>query len=162
MSITVVEQITAILQAELKLTSQLSELLQLEREALKEANHEALTQITKKKQPLAIQLEQLGRQRQEALKSAGFPANKAGLDAFITNQNTENSAKLELIVAKLREQAKLCRESNLINGGVINVNRQHLVKALSILRGRDLDTAAYGPGGEYTSQVVRQPLLGRV
>jgi flagella synthesis protein FlgN len=162
MSISVVEQITAILQAELKLTTQLAELLKFERAALKKSNHQILSEITEKKQPLAMQLEQLGRQRQSVLKSSGFPAGKAGLDAFITNQNEENRVKLSQTVLQLREKAKLCRDSNHVNGGVINVNRQHLTKALAVLRGRDLDTSAYGPGGEYTSQVVRQPLLGRV
>ncbi|OUR89489.1 flagellar biosynthesis protein FlgN, partial [Methylophaga sp. 42_8_T64] len=33
---------------------------------------------------------------------------------------------------------------------------------ISIFRGSDGSATSYGPGGEYSSQVVRQPLLGRV
>ena len=63
---------------------------------------------------------------------------------------------------KLKVLARACQDHNQINGGIVNVNRQYLHRAMSILRGRDMEVASYGPGGEYTSQVVRQPLIGRV
>lgn len=162
MSMNTADQITAILQAEFKLTSQLSEILQQEREALKSSDHQLITELTKQKQPMVLQLEQLGRQREAVLSSVGFPAGKSGLEAFIANQTAADASRLNQVVEKLRVVARECRSRNSINGGVINVNRQHLIQALSILRGRDPQTSAYGPGGEYTSQVVRQPLLGRV
>ena len=63
---------------------------------------------------------------------------------------------------KLKTIAFECQEQNQLNGGIVNVNRQYLHKAMSILRGRDMEVTAYGPGGEYTNQIVRQPLIGRV
>lgn len=162
MSMNVNQQLFTILQSELNTASQLSTILQQEREALKSANHEMVSQLTQKKQPLILQLEQLGRQRESILKVSGFPSGRSGLEAFIANQSEPEAEKLTQLVARIREVAQSCRENNVINGGVINVNRQYLGRALSILRGRDPDVSAYGPGGEYTSQVVRQPLIGRV
>ena len=67
------------------------------------------------------------------------------------------------LIATLKQVAAACQEHNQINGGIVNVNRQYLHRAMSILRGRDeLEVTAYGPGGEYTNQIVRQPLIGRV
>jgi flagella synthesis protein FlgN len=109
-----------------------------------------------------VQLEQLGRQREQLLKAAGFPAGKSGLEAFIANHDEQEALPVQQLLEKLREVAKICRDNNQINGGIVNVNRQHLARALTILRGRDPETGAYGPGGEYTSQIVRQPLIGRV
>jgi len=162
MSMNAMQQLSSILQSELNLSSQLSQLLQQEREALKNAELNQITLLNQQKQPHVVQLEQLGRQREQLLKAAGFPGGKAGLEAFIANHPEADAQHLNSLLAKLRMVAKSCRDNNQINGGIVNVNRQYLVKAISILRGRDPETSSYGPGGEYTSQVVRQPLIGRV
>ncbi|WP_043888124.1 flagella synthesis protein FlgN [Methylophaga thiooxydans] len=162
MSMNAMQQLSSILQAELNLSSQLSQLLQQERDALKNAELDQITSLNQQKQPHVVQLEQLGRQREQLLKAAGFPGGKTGLEAFIANHSEPEAQHLNSLLNKLRVVAKSCREHNQINGGIVNVNRQYLVKAISILRGRDPETSSYGPGGEYTSQVVRQPLLGRV
>ncbi|HHA19729.1 MAG TPA: flagellar protein FlgN, partial [Methylophaga sp.] len=85
-----------------------------------------------------------------------------GLEAFIANQNDVVAQQLQSLLKQLRETAYACRDNNQINGGIVNVNRQYLHRAMSVLRGRDMNITSYGPGGEYTSQVVRQPLIGRV
>jgi flagella synthesis protein FlgN len=162
MSMSAFQQLSSILQSELNQSKQLQSLLQQEREALKTADLDTIQSITQQKQSPLVQLEQLGRQRDYVLKAAGFPVGKAGLEAFIANQAESDSNKIKQVLSELRQVAKSCREDNQINGGILNVNRQYLVRALSILRGRDPETGAYGPGGEFTSQVVRQPLIGRV
>ena len=101
-------------------------------------------------------------QREAVLQAAGFSSGKDGLEAFIENQTERDAYILNNVLNPLREAAQACRDNNQINGGIVNVNRQYLQKAMSILRGRDVNPSSYGPGGEYTSQVVRQPLLGRV
>jgi flagella synthesis protein FlgN len=162
MSMNPMQQLSSILQSELNISSQLSQLLKQERTALKAADLNLIHQLTQQKQPFIVQLEQLGRQREQLLKSAGFSSGKSGLEAFIANLPQAEADKLNPLLSKLRTVARSCRDDNQINGGIVNVNRQYLVRALSILRGRDPETGAYGPGGEYTSQVVRQPLIGRV
>lgn len=162
MSMNALQQLSSILQSELNHSSQLAQLLQQERDALKAADLQQVNHLTRQKQPHLVQLEQLGRQREQLLKAAGFPGGKSGLQAFIANHAPQEAEPVMALLAKLREAAKTCRDNNQINGGIVNVNRQHLVRALTILRGRDPESGAYGPGGEYTSQVVRQPLIGRV
>lgn len=162
MSMNVLQQLSSLLQSELKHSAQLAQLLEQEREALKAADLVKMNLLTQQKQPHVVQLEQLGRQREQLLKAAGFPSGKSGLEAFIANYPEQETVAVRQLLSKLREAARICRDHNQINGGIVNVNRQHLVRALSILRGRDPETGAYGPGGEYTSQVVRQPLIGRV
>ena len=104
----------------------------------------------------------MARQRVAVLNLEGFPTGKDGLEAFIENQSTPVANELKAILKSLKSVAKSCKDNNQINGSIVNVNRQYLQKAMSILRGRDVNSTAYGPGGEYTNQVVRQPLLGRV
>lgn len=162
MSMTPAQQLRSTLQAELQLAQQLASILETERSALTQANSAELDQCVRAKQPLIKQLEQLGRQRDLILKTAGFPAGKQGIHAFIANQNDTDATALNKLLTLLKLQAARCREHNQINGGIVNVNRQYLQRALSILRGRDPEVSAYGPGGEYTSAVVRQPLIGRV
>jgi flagella synthesis protein FlgN len=162
MSMNALQQLSAILQAELNHSAKLALILKQERDALSSADLNQVQYLTKEKQPHVVQLEQLGRQREQLLKAAGFPAGKSGLEAFLANHDEQEALPVQQLLEKLREVAKICRDNNQINGGIVNVNRQHLVRALTILRGRDPETASYGPGGEYTSQVVRQPLIGRV
>jgi flagella synthesis protein FlgN len=162
MSMNALQQLSSLLKSELNHSVQLAELLKQEREALKAADLEQINYLTQKKQPHVVQLEQIGRQREQLLKAAGFPGGKSGLEAFIANHDETEVSQIRQLINKLRQAARICRDHNQINGGIVNVNRQHLVRALSILHGRDPETGAYGPGGEYTSQIVRQPLIGRV
>ncbi len=162
MSMTPAQQLRSTLQAELQLAQQLASIMETERSALTQANGAELDQCIRAKQPLIKQLEQLGRQRDLILKTAGFPSGKQGIQAFIVNQTDAEGMALNKLLNQLKLQAARCREHNQINGGIVNVNRQYLQRALSILRGRDPEASAYGPGGEYTSAVVRQPLIGRV
>ena len=162
MSMNAMQQLSTILQSEISSSTAIAMLLKQEREALKASDVDKVSEITKQKQPFLLKLEQLARQREQLLTAVGFPSGKSGLEAFIANQEETDASRMTAHVVRLREVAKTCREFNQINGGIINVNRQYLTRALSILRGRDPETGAYGPGGEYTSQIVRQPLIGRV
>lgn len=162
MAITSLQQLHNILQTEQTTVSQLLELLIAERQLLIASDTDAMETMSAKKQPLVIALEKLGRQREAVLQSEGFSADKEGLEAFIANQTDKDSQALNDILQDLRKMAHACRDSNQINGGIVNVNRQYIQRAMDIMRGRDLDASSYGPGGEYSSQVVRQPLLGRV
>ena len=159
---TLLQQLQSVLQAELESASQLLKLLNNERGALTESNADIMNEMMAQKQPLIVNLEQLGRQREAVLQAAGFSSGKEGLEAFIENQSEQDSVMLNSLLSSLKETAQACKDNNQINGGIVNVNRQYLQKAMNILRGRDDSPSSYGPGGEYTNQVVRQPLLGRV
>ena len=159
---TSLQQLNSILKAEKDAATSLLALLKNEREALSESDAEIMDEMSVKKQPFIVRLEQLGRQREGILQAEGFPAGKDGLEAFIANQQTTEASALNKLVKALRSIALACKEHNQINGSIVNVNRQYLQKAMSILRGRDVAASSYGPGGEYSNQVVRQPLLGRV
>jgi len=156
------QQLRSVLQSELNVATQLAELLAAEREALAVSSIDSINDINNKKQPLIIKLEQHGRQRDALLTTSGFPTGKQGLEAFIDNQNEEDSVALNQLIKSLKIIAKNCQQTNQVNGGIVSINRQYLQRAISVLRGRDPESSAYGPGGEYTSAVVRQPLIGRV
>ncbi len=151
-----------ILKSEQQLSAQLLEILLAERDALVKSEGETIISMAEKKQPLTVQLEQLGRQRDMILQSEGFSPNKEGLYAFVENQEPNQQTLLNQALTLLKKTALDCRDNNQINGGIVNVNRQYLHRAMSVLRGRDMNISSYGPGGEYSSQIVRQPLLGRV
>jgi flagella synthesis protein FlgN len=162
MAMTSLQQLRSVLLGERDTASALLKLLKSERDALTRSDTEVMNAMSAQKQPLLVKLEQLGRQREAILHAEGFSSDKEGMEAFIENQTAADAAELNAILKSLRLAAHGCRENNQINGGIVNVNRQYLQKAMSILRGRDANATAYGPGGEYTNQVVRQPLLGRV
>jgi flagella synthesis protein FlgN len=156
------QQLYSVLQAEHRTAEQLLEILTAERDALIQSEPEQMVKMTASKQPLIVQLEQLSRQREALLQAEGFSSGKEGLEAFIANQRDKEANALNSLMAKLKVLARACQEHNQINGGIVNVNRQYLHRAMSILRGGDTEVTSYGPGGEYTNQVVRQPLIGRV
>lgn len=156
------QQLRSVLQSELNVASQLAELLAAEREALALSALDTINEINTKKQPLIMKLEHHGRQRDALLMSSGFPSGKQGLEAFIDNQSEEEAIGLNQLIKNLKVVAKNCQQRNQVNGGIVSINRQYLQRAISVLRGRDPESSAYGPGGEYTSAVVRQPLIGRV
>jgi flagella synthesis protein FlgN len=162
MAMTSLQQLRSVLLGERDTASALLKLLKSERDALTRSDTEVMNAMSAQKQPLLVKLEQLGRQREAILHAEVFSSDKEGMEAFIENQTAADAAELNAILKSLRLAAHGCRENNQINGGIVNVNRQYLQKAMSILRGRDANATAYGPGGEYTNQVVRQPLLGRV
>lgn len=162
MAMTSSKQLQSILQAEQHVSAQLLEIMMAERNALIESDTDVINEMSEKKQPLVLQLEELARHRDTVLQTDGFTADKDGLAAFIANQTQQDETVLNTIMGQLKTTAQACRENNQINGGIVNVNRQHLQRAMNIFRGRDVNASAYGPGGEYTNQVVRQPLLGRV
>ncbi len=162
MATTSAKQLHSILQAEQHISSQLLDIMKAERTALIASDTDVMNSMSEKKQPLVLQLEQLSRQRDALLQVEGFTPDKDGLAAYIDNQTPQDTATLNTILGQLKNTARACRENNQINGGIVNVNRQHLQRAMNIFRGRDANPSSYGPGGEYTSQVVRQPLLGRV
>ncbi|PCJ31076.1 MAG: flagellar biosynthesis protein FlgN [Gammaproteobacteria bacterium] len=162
MAMTSFQQMRSILIAEKETAMQLLSLLEGERDALTKSDSAMIDASTAKKQPLVVKLEKLGRQREMVLASEGFSSGKEGLEAFIENQTGQNATGLTNIVSSLKIIAKACKTHNQINGGIVNVNRQHLQRAMNLLRGRESHPTSYGPGGEYSSQVVRQPLLGRV
>lgn len=162
MAISAADQMLSIMLAELDAATSLLALLEQERQALIKSDFVTINEMNTQKQPFIVELERLGRNRDALLKMAGFPAGKQGMDAFVDNQDAATQSRLTDTLNHLKQAAKVCRSNNQINGGIVNVNRQFLVRALNILRGREAEASAYGPGGEYTSQVVRQPLLGRV
>jgi len=162
MAMTSSQQLQKVLQAEQYIAAQLLGILTAERDALMRSESDTIKKMSADKQPLTVQLEQLGRQREAILKVGGFSADKEGLEAFIANQNDVDTHQLQNLLQQLRDTAHACRENNQINGGIVNVNRQYLYQAMSVLRGRDMNITSYGPGGEYASQIVRQPLIGRV
>ena len=162
MAMTSFQQLSSVLQAEHNTASELLRILTEERDALVQSETVTMDEMSANKQPLIVKLEQLGRQREAILQADGFSSGKDGLEAFIANQSDVNASQLKILLKQLRVTAQSCRENNQINGGIVNVNRQYLHKAISILRGRDMETSSYGPGGAYSNQVVRQPLLGRV
>ena len=150
------------LQAEHRIAEQLLDVLTQERTALVHSDPELMTKLTASKQPLVVQLEQFSRQREAILQAEGFSAGKEGLEAFIANQDENQASRLNQLMAGLKAIAFECQEHNQINGGIVNVNRQYLHRAMSVLRGGGNEVCSYGPGGEYTNQIVRQPLIGRV
>lgn len=104
------------------------------------------------------QLGQISAERNLALAREGFPADRAGLDAFMARHVDAGG------LAQLREQlmtvASEANQLNRINGKLIGVRMMYNQKSLSILLGTDRFASTYGRDGR--SNLGRNPVGRRL
>ena len=137
------------LRTEHQLMASLLDVLRQEQQHLVAADIEALTLATTRKSALVGQLAQLAAQRHRALAGAGYPAEEAGMAAWIADSGDAEAAPLWQALLAQTHDAK---ELNRINGMLINKHIGHTQGALQALR--PLATASsqfYGPSGMTTT-----------
>lgn len=129
----------------------LLDVLRQEQQLLVTAEIEGLPAVTTRKTALVTQMTLLSAQRHRSLGKCGFPAEEAGMDAWIaaSGEAREESATLWQALLRHTREAK---ELNRINGMLINKQMGHTQEALQALR--PLGSSSnnfYGPGGISTS-----------
>lgn len=136
------------LREEEHIMSTLLDLLREEQHLLVTAEIEGLPAITTRKTALVTQMTLLSAQRHRSLGKSGFPAEEAGMDAWIAASGAarEESASLW---QSLLQHARAAKELNRINGMLINKQMGHAQGALQALSPKGANV--YGPGGMSTS-----------
>lgn len=139
------------LREEAHIMSTLLDVLAQEQQLLVSADIEALPAVTTRKTALVTQMTLLSAQRHRALGKSGFPAEEAGMDAWIAASG-EARAESSTLWQALLEHTRQAKELNRINGMLINKQMSHTQGALQALRPPGAaQTNFYGPGGMSTT-----------
>nr|WP_315396607.1 flagellar protein FlgN [uncultured Duganella sp.] len=119
------------LREEEQIMASLLELLKQEQQLLVTAEIDGLPAVTAKKTALIAQMTLLSAQRHRALGKAGFPAEEAGMEAWIAAGADEHIARAWRMLLEHTREAK---EMNRLNGMLINKQMGHTQGALQALQ----------------------------
>ena len=119
------------LREEAQIMAALLELLKQEQLLLVAAEIDGLPAVTSKKTALIAQMTLLSAQRHRALGKAGFPAEEAGMEAWIAAGADEHIAQSWKLLLEHTREAK---ELNRVNGMLINKQMGHTQGALQALQ----------------------------
>lgn len=117
----------------------LERMLRAERAALEQGDDEALGRASADKACCVERLEALERERRRRFAACGFPGDPRELEAARRHAPLADAWRRFLALIE-----RLNRE-NLTNGSIINLRRQQLHAAISLVSGTP--TEGYGPGG---------------
>ena len=131
-----------ILQTELTQTRELLNILQLETDALAEANPAALEDLLGTKQQQVRTLEATGTKREELLASISAASN-SDAEALI-----KQHPQLSVIWNELLGVAEKCQNKNRLNGSVIELGYRKSQQAMNILRGANNRIDSYNNNGQ--------------
>ncbi len=133
------------LQHELQAVSRLMELLLQEHAALAAQDADALEKTAHAKQQQLSKIESWEQERNQLLTRAGHPATQAGMEQYL---DAHNNPQLTRLWQQLLGLSGKCHHQNQVNGGIVETGRQHIQRALAILRGVSPDAELYGPAGK--------------
>ena len=119
------------LREEEQIMAALLELLKQEQQLLVTADIDGLPAVTSKKTALIAQMTLLSAQRHRALGKAGFPAEEAGMEAWIAASADQQIAQAWKLLLEHTREAK---ELNRVNGMLINKQMGHTQGALQALQ----------------------------
>lgn len=153
----------SLLQEELRCLECLWQTLQDEHLALRQREVTDMETAVNKKQDAMIRLEAVFQDHEERLRMSGLPSTPEGISAYVQANTSQEQGQLSTLWEQRQERLQQCRDQNQLNGSLINRNRHQVLRALTILSGQELKSAAYGPGGDLLpSASAPRSLLGRV
>jgi flagellar biosynthesis/type III secretory pathway chaperone len=124
--------------------AELSALLDQERAALERQDVNALKDFSNKKQQLTKNIELLGQARNNALgELSNLPLNNISKIVEILPDNVQK------IWQQVLELAEQCHQSNLVNGKIIQINKNRVARSLQLLKSQKTD-----PGLTYSSNGI--------
>lgn len=149
-------QLGEILSRETECAAALARDLEVEKAALTGRDPLALEQAVREKQHDAESLYELERRRAALIETAGFAPDRAGVEDCIRWCDTDT-----VLLSRWHELLALignCRDQNLVNGSLLELNRHNAERALDILRGQQPGARLYGPSGEATGNALSRTL----
>ena len=145
-----------LLRASVHCTIGLKEILTDERAALESQNTEALNEAAADKQMFLSKLEELEATRREICHASGFSPDFGAMEEMVNCCDTDS-----LILGYWNhfvDLARECSELNVKNGAIINLRRQQITGALSVIRGASQNNETYGRNGRDTSGSAKRVL----
>ena len=131
-----------------------AKLLESEKTLLTDGTIEGVASLIEEKEALTSRLDALARQRGDYLANNGLSPDRAGMAAWLSAHpdQTEAAAAWNRTLG-LATQAK---ETNRLNGQLIQMHQQFTGQALDILTRRESPLNLYGPDGRTASPGDRQ------
>ena len=134
----------------IELLESLNTLLIAERTALKERNTANIESALEQKTELLKQLEQKATARSQLLSNSGFDGNEQGMEQYLNSlNNSAEPLKQQWLV--LKEKLETCKESNQINGAIVQRSKTQVETLLNILRGQSGQQNIYSDTGKSNS-----------
>jgi flagellar biosynthesis/type III secretory pathway chaperone len=146
-------QLETVLEQQARCSTELLQCLNAERKALAERNTDALEKISQDKSNHTQTLEQLETRRKQLVSALDCGTDANGMQRCI-NKFGDQSRLASLWKRVIRNIGE-CRDSNIANGAVLEIGRQHVEQALTILRGESAGPMVYDAQG------VSGPVLGQ-
>jgi flagellar biosynthesis/type III secretory pathway chaperone len=153
-------QLETVLILEVECTCRLLKCLETERSALTERDTSALALSTEEKLGHTQKLEALEEERERLLAEMGFSGDPADVSTYF-EKLPGKTHRLCTLWQQILTNIEACRTSNLMNGRILDVSRQHVEQALCLLRGEAGSPSLYDTKGG-TAPHVSQRELGKV
>lgn len=137
----IVQQITDLMDEELRQTHQLRLNLAEEQEAVKTKNIDAMNGTLTKKLEILEKLEALDIERKSLLQQAGFDNSKSGFESLL--HTTTSADSLMEKWHELEREIAECRQLHQINTQILEIGQRQVQKILGVLvgnRGGGYDT----------------------
>ena len=150
------ERLRSVLENESRCARELIDLIERERTALSSRDAGALEAAIAGKQARLEQLEARSRERDALVRAAGFATDRSGVEACIAG--CDGDGTLAALWGEFIEHVSECRKANQVNGGVVELSRRQVRRALGILRGQAPDTELYNTEGRSVAGGNTRPL----
>ncbi len=138
--------------------SRLKTSLEQEQTALEKRRGEALEEAVQHKRAALEETARLHRRRSTLLKQYGFPDDEAGVLQCIERCNPSLSRELRPLWKRLHTLIEQCRDRNLVNGRILELNRTALQQTLAILTNGMQPVELYSSQGFSSRQKDSTPI----
>ena len=138
------EQLTTLLQQDLNDLELLKKTLAKEKEALKSRDHTEISDLTKAKTSLVLKIESRSKAKFKLLKAVGIDPIKEDASKKLAKLEDKNLLILWSAVKQLTQE---CKDSNQVNGTVIQRSLQRTNHIMNIMRGQNQKKGLYGAKG---------------
>lgn len=138
-------ELCTLLEEEIRVATLLWGTIKTEREALRARDADALTGASGAKQQCLAELDALDQDRRQMLELAGLPSDRQRLDLHIETLSDDHPIAFRW--QRLTGLLDQCRLGNTANGQMVAIQRNHVERALRVLRNGDSNPLTYGPDG---------------
>lgn len=142
-------ELCALLEEEIRVATLMWRAIKREREALRARDADRLTRASGVKQQCLAELDALDSDRRQMLDMAGLPADRKGFDKHLEAMPDSHPVayRWQRLVGLLEQ----CRQANIAHGQMVAIQRNHVERALRVLRTGSASTLTYGPDGNQTT-----------
>lgn len=135
----VVQQISDLMDEELRQTHQLRLILEEEQDAVKTKDIDAMSGTLTQKLEILEKLEKLDIERKSLLQQAGYDNSKSGFESLLQASASSNSLMDKW--HKLEQEMSECRQLHQVNTQILEIGQRQVQQVLGILLGNQTDNS---------------------